>query len=184
MSPMSLSQKYLPLVWCGRAFASLRIFCCSYLSTRASTLCCSLLTPTHRAHPPAPLAPCSCSPTRSPAHPHRSLPRCWARHTASAGAHGVVVCLRLVPGRAKGTHERGPCWRCSCPEAEINRPRPPFSYVANICFKCFRCFRGMLLVFCMDVAKVDRDIAYFASVLRGMLQAFVQNVSSVSDVCC
>jgi hypothetical protein len=36
----------------------------------------------------------------------------------------------------------------------------------------------------MDVAKVDRDIAYFASALRGMLQAFVQNVSSVSGVCC
>jgi hypothetical protein len=39
-------------------------------------------------------------------------------------------------------------------------------------------------VFNMDVAKVDRDVAYVASVFRGMLQAFVQNVSSVSNVCC
>ena len=52
--------------------------------------------------------------------------------------------------------------------------------VASICFKCFRCFIGMLQVFHMDVAKVDRDVAYGASVLeacckcfRGILQAFV-----------
>ena len=49
----------------------------------------------------------------------------------------------------------------------------------------------MLQKFHMDDAKVDRDIAYVASVFeacckcfRGMLQAFVQNVLSVSDVCC
>ena len=43
----------------------------------------------------------------------------------------------------------------------------------------------------MDVAKVDRDVAYVASVseacckcFRGTLHAFVQNVPSISDVCC
>ena len=36
--------------------------------------------------------------------------------------------------------------------------------VANVCFKCFRCFRGMLQLFHMDVAKVDWDVAYAASV--------------------
>ena len=46
-------------------------------------------------------------------------------------------------------------------------------------------------MFHVDVIKVDRDVAYVASVseacckcFRDMLQAFVQNVSSVSDVCC
>jgi hypothetical protein len=46
-------------------------------------------------------------------------------------------------------------------------------------------------VFRMDVAKVDQDVAYVASVLEAcckcfirMLQAFVHNVSSVSDICC
>jgi hypothetical protein len=49
----------------------------------------------------------------------------------------------------------------------------------------------MLQVFHMDDVKVDQDVAYVASILevcckcfKGMLQAFVQNDSSVSDVCC
>ena len=33
-----------------------------------------------------------------------------------------------------------------------------------LCFKCFICFIGMLQKFHMDVAKVDRDVAYVASV--------------------
>jgi hypothetical protein len=36
------------------------------------------------------------------------------------------------------------------------------AHVPNICFKCFMCFRGMLQVFFIDVAKVDRDVAYVA----------------------
>jgi hypothetical protein len=43
----------------------------------------------------------------------------------------------------------------------------------------------------MDVTKVDRDVAYVASVseacwkcFRGMLEVFVQNILSVSKVCC
>ena len=32
-------------------------------------------------------------------------------------------------------------------------------HAAGVCFKCFRCFRGMLQVFYIDVAKVDRDVA-------------------------
>ena len=43
----------------------------------------------------------------------------------------------------------------------------------------------------MDVVKVDRDVADVASVseacckcFRGMLHAFVQNISSILDVCC
>jgi hypothetical protein len=32
--------------------------------------------------------------------------------------------------------------------------------------KCFRCFRGMLQVFQMDIAKVDRDVAYVAMVVH------------------
>jgi hypothetical protein len=39
----------------------------------------------------------------------------------------------------------------------------------------------MLQIFYMDVVKVDRDVAHVASVseVRGMLQAFIENVSSV-----
>jgi hypothetical protein len=38
-------------------------------------------------------------------------------------------------------------------------------HVANVCFKCFRYFRGILQVFYIDVAKVDRDVAYVAMVV-------------------
>jgi hypothetical protein len=46
-------------------------------------------------------------------------------------------------------------------------------------------------VFHMNVARVDRDVTYVASVseacfkcFRGILQVFVQNISFVLDVCC
>jgi hypothetical protein len=40
------------------------------------------------------------------------------------------------------------------------------AHVASICFKCFSCFRGILQGFRMDVAKVDRDVAYVAMVVH------------------
>jgi hypothetical protein len=104
---------------------------------------------------------------------------------ASAGARGAVARLRSVPGRAKGTHERGSCWWCSHPEAEINRPRPPLPYVANICR--------------VDFEKVDRDVIYVASVLEAcckrlfkmfyLFQTYVASVfyldaAHVSHLCC
>jgi hypothetical protein len=48
-----------------------------------------------------------------------------------------------------------------------------YMYVASVCFTCFR---PMLQMFYLDVAY----IAYF----RHMSQASIQNVSSISDVCC
>jgi hypothetical protein len=38
-------------------------------------------------------------------------------------------------------------------------------YVASVYFKCFRCFRGMLQVFYMGIAIVDRDVAHVAIVV-------------------
>jgi hypothetical protein len=38
-------------------------------------------------------------------------------------------------------------------------------HVATVWFKCFRCFRGVLQVFHIDIAKVDRDIVYVAMVI-------------------
>jgi hypothetical protein len=67
------------------------------------------------------------------------------------------------------------------PTPGIDRPRPILPYVANICFKRFR---GMLQLFHMDVAKVDRICCICCKCFIGMLQAFLQNVSSVPDVCC
>ena len=48
------------------------------------------------------------------------------------------------------------------------------AHVARVWSKCFICFRRMLQVFYLDVA-------YVAMV---MLQIYVSNVSSVSNVCC
>jgi hypothetical protein len=39
------------------------------------------------------------------------------------------------------------------------------THVVRVCFKCFRCFIWTLQVFHVDVAKVDRDVAYVALVL-------------------
>jgi hypothetical protein len=65
------------------------------------------------------------------------------------------------------------------------------------CNVYFNCFRGMLQVFRMDVAKVDRDVAYVAMAMpscckrlfqmfylffRRMLQAFYLNVAYVASV--
>jgi hypothetical protein len=51
-----------------------------------------------------------------------------------------------------------------------------YTYVANVCFKCFSCFKRTLQVFYLDVTYVALPIH--------MLQEYVVNVSSVSDVCC
>ena len=76
------------------------------------------------------------------------------------------------------------------------------TYVASVCpkcficfsvaFKCFHvagvsCFRGMLQLFYMDVAKVDRGCCTCCKCFRDMLEVFLrfaQNVSSVPYVCC
>ena len=39
-------------------------------------------------------------------------------------------------------------------------------------------------MFHMNVAKVDRDVAHIAMGYTRMFQVYVQNVSSVSDICC
>jgi hypothetical protein len=57
--------------------------------------------------------------------------------------------------------------------SDLDRPRLPFLYVANIYFSCFK---GMLRLFLMDVAKVDREMLY-------MLQVFQRHVASVCSKC-
>ena len=60
-------------------------------------------------------------------------------------------------------------------------------HVASVYFKCFRRFRCMLLLFYMDFAKVDQECCICCKCFRGMLQVFqrfVQNISSILDVCC
>ena len=52
--------------------------------------------------------------------------------------------------------------------------------VFNYFCKCFSYIRGMLQGFRMDVAKVNRDVAYVVMIVRTlMLQISVFNVSSV-----
>jgi hypothetical protein len=119
--------------------------------------------------PPAPLAPCSRNPTRrSPTRAVGHAARlCWCWWCCRAPQVG--------PHRAKGVHERGPCWWCSALplsagshfEARINRPWPlPPSMLQMYVSSVSNIIRGMLQVFHMNVAKVDRDVAYFASVSK------------------
>ena len=51
-----------------------------------------------------------------------------------------------------------------------------YMYVTSVYFKYFNCFKHMLQIFYLDVAHV--------TVLIHILQAYVVNVSSVSDACC
>jgi hypothetical protein len=88
-----------------------------------------------------------------------------ARHAASAGVGPAIVCLRSVPAEPRAPTRAGhaggarapPLTADSHPRGRNDRPRP-ISYVANVCF------RGMLQAFHMNVAEVDRDVAYSASV--------------------
>jgi ethanolamine utilization microcompartment shell protein EutS len=50
---------------------------------------------------------------------------------------------------------------------------------AHVVSVCFKCFRGMLQVFYIDVAKVDKDVAHVAMVYTRMFQVYVPNDSSV-----
>jgi hypothetical protein len=94
-----------------------------------------------------------------PSHGH---PRAWA----------VLVVLTLRGSPLAPT-----------PKAGIDRPDLPLSYVAYVCFKCFRRFRYMMQLFHLDVVKIDRGLLHMLHMLqvffRGMLQMFVQNISSI-----
>jgi hypothetical protein len=57
------------------------------------------------------------------------------------------------------------------PQSALHRPEEEgrTTHVLRVYFKCFRCSIDMLQVFHMDIAKVDRDVAYVAMLV---------------DVCC
>jgi hypothetical protein len=124
--PFVCSTPYLPpshlLVWalpCVVRFSLLPI-------ARAHTHL-SLLAP---AIPPTPLAPAL-----------SSVP------PASAGARGAVARLRIVPGQAKGTHERDRAGGAHAPRPESIRPDLPsymlqmyVSSVSDVSEVCCRCF--------------------------------------------
>ena len=74
-----------------------------------------------------------------------------------------------------------------------------FRHVASLCLKCFSCFICIFQVFHMDVAKVDQDVAYVASVSEAcckrlfkmvhlsqtyVASVFYLDVARVSHICC
>ena len=63
---------------------------------------------------------------------------------------------------------------CSKHHGDVARKRMLQAYVASVCFNCFRCFRGMLQVFRMDVAKVDRNGAYTAMAIQACCKSLFQ----------
>jgi hypothetical protein len=148
----------------------------NHLPAHALALCYSLLSLACRTRPPAPLPPCFRSPTcRAPTH--------------AAGCTGPPLLTHLgsVPGRAKGTHERMPCWWSSRPEARITSPDLTYHmlqmYVSCVlevseiccrvsyeCCKSCKCFKDMLQVFQRHVASVCLK---FFICFRRMLQAFL-----------
>jgi hypothetical protein len=142
------------------------------------------------------------------ARPHRT--RLTPLPIARDGAGGARSAHRTChpPDRAKpgagdtcGSGSRAQwflCWmlvvlaHCRSLSAPPQRPELigtalPLFYVANICFKCFRRFRDMFQLFHIDVAKVYYGCCtcyIYYKCCRGMLQAFIQNISSVTDLRC
>jgi hypothetical protein len=56
--------------------------------------------------------------------------------------------------------------------------------VASVCFECFKRFRGMLQVFYMDVAKVDRNVLYVAMVVQYVASVCSKYFICFSNACC
>ena len=137
--------------------------------------------------PPTPLAPCSAVPPAACAHP-----RCRARRPP--------LLMLVVPSRASG---RSP------PSQGHLRARPMLVVLARrrsapaptrrlestgsglflpLCckcmLKCFRCYHMYAASVSYGYCKSRSGCCICCKCFRGMLKAFVQNVSSVSDVCC
>jgi hypothetical protein len=70
---------------------------------------------------------------------------------------------------------------CSACRHRLHHTSSPraFAHVA----KCFKMFQRYVQVFHWDIAKVDLDVACVAMATR-MVQVSIQNVLSISDVCC
>jgi hypothetical protein len=89
--------------------------------------------------------------------------------------------MLLVPSRvthAGGTHALPLRGRNQSSLASLS-PSMLQMYVLSI----LDVIRGILQLFHMDVAKVDRDVAFVANCFRGMLQLFQRHVASVCLKC-
>jgi hypothetical protein len=110
-------------------------------------------------------------------HAHRALRRrgCRPPHVARRPGDGSSLA-----GPRPGVGAAG-CCQVASPSSAAGWPKPtvPRStlrcpeeeewqtmHVSRLRFKCFRSSIGMLQVFHMDVAKVDRDVAYVAMVVH------------------
>jgi hypothetical protein len=147
--------------------------------------------------PPRPLrlvAPC---PAPAPAHTILSLAasRCCRCSRSLPGGRGRCRCRRRRDAQTQLASSRDPEW-LDLERASAAALRAPFlprmlqAYVASVCFKCFRCFICMLQVFYVDVAKVDRDVAYVAMTIHvcckrlfQMFQLFQTDVACVLSGC-
>jgi hypothetical protein len=138
--------------------------------------------PPHRHATPLSLPRCFRAPYPVPLARSHLAHACRARptRTTCSFASAARSSLPLLAHAARPGQAKGRCWWCcsGCarapplvlvllaryripPRRSVDSgPDLPLPYVANICFKCFRCFRGILQLFHMDVAKVDRDIAH------------------------
>jgi hypothetical protein len=57
----------------------------------------------------------------------------------------------------------------------------------SVCFKCFICSRRILQMICLDVAKVDLDVAYTCMLqeyVSSVFRCFIRMFASVSSGCC
>jgi len=118
--------------------------------------------------------------TPSPRPDLRLLP--WLRSIRRRDAHARPLRHRELHALLTSAPQRAPCAAADlCAGVELRNDEPPFvqaialkAHVASLCFKCFRCFRGMLQVFYIDVAKIDRDVAHVAMTIHVCFKCMFQ----------
>jgi hypothetical protein len=133
-------------------------------------------------------------------HPRLSL---LLPQSHSSSAHprrppllALVVLLHASsrsPPRQRAPTKRAPC--CWCSRVATRRRlslrgrnqlalASPSPYVAMYVSKCFRCYKRYVASVLHGCCKSRLRCCICCKWSRVMLQVFVQNVSSVSDVCC
>jgi hypothetical protein len=167
--------------------------------------CAPLHLAPHAMHPAPWLtlsAPRASGPTRASRHPHLAQRSPAPRQLASIGRQQIesTCCNRIFHAfQTYVTYVSSRCCKSRSGVAYV-----AMAILASVCFKCFSCFKRILQLFYLDIAYVAVAIyvccrcmfqmfhlfrTYIASVSSGccigfrhMLQASIQNISSISDM--
>jgi hypothetical protein len=172
-----------------KAFRTLRLPCSAHAARSRP----------HRVSSPAQIRPRRCSGSTAPRHrampaslsPSSSVTPASCHSSRPSPSRSVQVGLsRLTPPWQGTSTMLGASTALGCPSA-VAATSTALVWRATCCAEnayckhCSGCFKGTLQVFYTDVAKVDQDVAYVATVCARMLKSVCsQCFICFSDVCC